>query len=185
MVTRMRSFRRKLIVIVLCAILIVVAFSFEAYAHSYVKIHNLKVVNSEEALTVPYSYNQSVTFSMDGAEWLILFYNPSYYTVPMYAYLDIFKIAENTSFFVQGINIVPINELSTSNPEGTNDDPHYYYASVYNNITEVAIPYIAFAGSYVVNFAVTFKVYETTLLGVFSVNQKTINFVSAMYIPAN
>ncbi len=188
---------KKFFAIFLIMFLIIV--SVEIYAFSYIKIDNLNIVNPKDALNLPGGawFNGSFTFSSNGAKWLILFQltNRTSASGEGVSWIYIFKIAQNTSFGIINLNIVPekVNLSATPDYDAVHEESPFFttggpgrnsYTSPFNNYTFVTLGYQVSSGVYNVDFAFTFRVYETTLLGVVPLNQATINFSGQITIPA-
>jgi hypothetical protein len=191
----MRHFDRGFVAMVLVVILVGVV-CFEVYAHLYIKIDNLPVVSSKYAFQVPQVINDSYTFSSGGTKWLLLWellpasndtVTPLGGTVNVY----IFKLNESTNSIIQNLNIVGEKMLVTSSngnfsasSGGLTNLRHNIFSevgSVYS-IGEVDGGPFPFEAYNKVDFAFTFQVYETTLVGIFPVQQEIIQFNDTMLL---
>jgi hypothetical protein len=184
----MRRFTRKRLAIIVSVAILVGAICLEAFAHFYIQIYNLPVVASEEALKVPSLNNGTRTFSSNGAQWLIITQLPAfdYLVNPGIVGFYIYKIQENTSLFVQSLNLVAEKIDIQSNPDGVRVDPAYggLRFDTYSRTEQASVLctiagqgyIISQSGTYEVDFAFTFRIYETTLLGIFQVNEATVHF---------
>jgi len=184
----MHHISRKLVAVILVIVLVVV--SIEAYAFSYVNVSNLQIVNIESASKFPAWFNESYMFSSDGAQWLILFQLAGdNIGISSYALFYIFKVAQNLSLVVLNTNLVPQKFwVSTPTNEGVlNDDPYFTstnsYRCINNNCTFAKVEYTAFSGTHNVDYAFTFRVYETTLVGIVPLNEATVHFNGTINIP--
>jgi hypothetical protein len=185
----MRRFGRKFISVVLVVILVGVV-CLEVYAHLYIKIDNLPVVNSNYAFQVPHVINDSYTFSSGGTKWLFLWEllpttNDTNTPLGGVVNIYIFKLNETTNSIIQNLNIVGEKMLVTSsngNFSGSSGGPTNLH---HNNFSEVGFVY--FIGEVygkpfpievydTIDFAFTFQVYETTLFGIFPVQGETVHF---------
>lgn len=188
----MRHFSRKRLAIIVSVAILVGVICFEAFAHFYIQIDNLPMVTSEEALEVPSLNNGTCTFSSNGAQWLLIMKLPAfdYLVNPGIVWFYIYKIQENTSLFVQSLNLVAEKIDIQSTPDGVRVDPTYgglrfgTYSGARVLCTIAAQGYsISQSGTYEVDFAFTFRVYETTLLGIFQVNEGTVHFNETWTLP--
>jgi len=192
----MRRFSRKRLAIIVSVAILVGVICLEAFAHFYIKIDNLPVVTSEEALEVPSLNNGTCTFSSNGAQWLLIMQLPAfdYLVNPGIVMFYIYKIQENTSLFVQSLNLVAEKIDIQSTPDGVRVDPTYGglrfgpysrtapFATVLCTIAGQGYS-ISQSGTYEVDFAFTFRIYETTLLGIFQVNEATVHFNATWTLP--
>jgi hypothetical protein len=191
----MCPFSRKRLAIVVSVAILVGVICLEAFAHFYIQIYNLPVVTSQEALEVPSLNNGTRTFSSNGAQWLLIMQLPAfdYLVNPGIVGFYIYKIHENTSLFVQSLNLVAEKIDIQSTPDGVRVDPSYggLRFDTYSR-TELAPVLCTIAGqgysisqsgTYEVDFAFAFRVYETTLLGIFQVNEATVHFNATWTLP--
>jgi hypothetical protein len=160
------------------AIILIGAFCLETYAHLYIHVDNISVVNSQQALKVPNAINGTTTFSYGGTKWLILMALPSFGFQPDLgrATFYIFKIEDNKNLLVQEVNLVAQEVTLKSNPSGVEDlGPSEIYPAT-ENYSAAGLSYFISAGSYNVDFVLDFKIYETTPLGIFQVDQSSLDF---------
>jgi hypothetical protein len=174
---------KKLLAVIL--VVIIAAVSTEAYAFSYITINNLEVVSPQNA-KVPQGqwFNESYTFSGDGSKWLILFQAPP--SAAWNSWVYIFKTAQNSSFFIQNMNLIPQRIEFSATPTSVTainenigfTDMGSVPRNMYNALLFNNYDYGAPSGVFYVNFsfAFTFRIYETTLLGIFPLNEATIHF---------
>jgi len=157
------------------------------------------VVNSQDAFRFPVGYNESATFSSDGTTWLILFNSGGNYApISWGGLIYIFKIAQNNSLGVLNSNLIPQkigiaapppnNGVYTDNPYFPSDNPYgfspqNYYNCIDNNCTVVWYEYSVTSGTFNVSLAFTFRVYETTLVGIVPSDEATIYFNSTIAVP--
>ncbi len=168
------------------AVILLVTFCSEAYAHFYLQISNISVVNSQDALSVPFMINGTSTFSYGGTKWLLLIQLPIYSDHPNTgrATLYIFKTEETKSFFIQGLNLIAEDVTIKSSPSGALIiQPLLLYPSSQNYSVAGLTYQILGPGAYNLDFMLTFKIYETTLLGIFPVDESTVNFNQTFTVP--
>ena len=179
----MLHLNKKLLAVIL--VVIIAAVSTEAYAFSYITINNLEVVSPQDAkLPQGNWFNESYTFSSGGSKWLILFQAPT--TPGWNSWIYIFKTAQDNSFFIQNMNLIPQRIEFSATPTSVTainenigfTDMGSVPRNMYNALLFNNYDYGAPSGVFYVNFsfAFTFRIYETTLLGIFPLNEATIHF---------
>lgn len=158
-----RRINRKLVALILSVFLVLVLV--ETYAHFYVHIRDLPVLNREEALKLVSCYNGSSTFSSSGASWFVVWriQRPNYSL--NFAYIYLFKIKQNKTLFIQNIDVKILGLKATSNNTGNLyakiDDIFYK-----SNYTIVRIRYdLGEIGTYQIDFGLLVKIYEETIFG--------------------
>ncbi len=82
------------------------------------------MVSSNDALTVPLSYNATATYSCNGAKWLIIAVLPAFRNLSAYgtALYYVYKIDQRNDFFAQSVDIIPEDIEISSNPIGVHTD---------------------------------------------------------------
>jgi Uncharacterized protein conserved in bacteria len=175
-------------VTLILVIIVACAFSAEAYAHSYVQVAQLPVVSSNDALTVPLSYNATATFSSNGAKWLIIAVLPAFRNLSQSGAVIyyVYKIDQRNDFFTQSVDIIPEDIEISSNPIGVHTDGALRYQPYLyeGNCTTAGKGYfISNVGTYFVDFSFRFKVYKTTPLGIFPLDEETIHFNETWTLP--
>jgi hypothetical protein len=171
---------------IVLAIILFAAFCLQAYAHLYVQITDLPVVNSQNALRIPYGpINGTCIFSYGGAKWLLIMQLPTScnFSNPGFVTFYIVKTQESNWFLVQRVDIVAEQIMIESTFAGLETDGSL---SVYSleNYSVAKTEYIAtWPGTCNVDFALNFKVYETTLIGIFQVQESTIHFNQTLFVP--
>ncbi len=178
-----KNVSRKSIVIILVATLLL-AVCFEIYAHIYIKIANLPVVSSADVLKLPYISNDTYILSANGAEWLLALKQFNVTSEPAGLVLFIFKIKQNTNFYIQSIDLIPenlqVNLGIKDSSFSTNLTPYYTQNS---NCTIQPATYTFSPGTYNCTFNFKFKIYESTLLGISTVNETTVQFYETKTYP--
>jgi hypothetical protein len=173
-----RRLSRRMFAVVLVAVLVGV-ICVEVYAHSYVKIDNLPVVNANDALTVPMAINGTCTVSSGGATWLIIMELPTFVHMPPTGAITfyIYKSQESKSLLTQSVDFVAQNIAVKPDVCGVQTDQDFSSYLYYNNCTTAGISYhIVNSGTYNIDIALTYKTYQTTLIGILPVNSGTIHF---------
>jgi hypothetical protein len=176
---------KKLLALILVLVVVIAAVSIETYAFSYITINNLEVVSTQNAkLPQGYWFNESYTFSSDGSKWLILFQAPT--NVAWNSWIYIFKTSQHTSSFIKNMNLIPQRIEFSATPTSLHAintnigfiDMGSVPMNMYNSLLFNNYGYTAPSGTSYVNFAFafTFRIYETTLLGIFPLNEATIHF---------
>jgi len=167
--------------IAVIALILVIFASLEVYAHNYVQIHSLPVVDEDEvhkSSSWRY-YTGTCTFSRGGCRWLVgwIIRRPA----PWYGYVDIFKIEENRSFFTLSTDVLILGLKATSN----NTENFWarlekiYYA---DNYTSVVVSYdFNGVGTYQISFSLQVQIYERTLLGLIPKEEITLPINATVY----
>lgn len=179
-------------------IVLISVVCLENYARTYVQVNNLSLVSSEDAFKItgigsgPNYVNASCLYSSNGATWLLIFNAIKNFTNTNtgLASLYILKINQSTNFFVQSVDVVGegLQFSYQSNFIGNGDFSIRQYAFVpeYLNLDNCSLAYAfydAFSGYYNTTFDFTFKVYETTMLGILLVNETSIQFNEEITVP--
>ena len=158
-----RCINRKLVALIIFVFLVLVLV--EIYAHFYVHIHGLPVLNREEALKLVSCYNGSSTFSSSGARWFIVWRIQRPTSSINFAYIYLFKIKQNKTLLVQNVDVeilgLKATSNNTSNLYAKIDDVFYK-----SNYTIVRIRYdLGKIGMYQIDFDLLVKTYEETIFG--------------------
>jgi hypothetical protein len=162
---------RKIAALIIVVVLIVVPV--EIYAHTYVEIHGLRVLTEDDALKLlPFLkydlYTVNCTLSSSGCQWLFVWEIGMPKVSFGFAYVHIFKIGQNASFFVQGIDLAKFKLESTTNEsDGWLEVQMRDISYDDNQTTLTVVYYFGRPGSYEVYFGLHAEVYEETLFGIF------------------
>ena len=157
------SFRRK---IVLVALIVVILVSLEVYAHVYVQIHGLAVVDDQEA-TDSFHYGHitgTYVFSSSGGKWLVVWTATEASTSANDGFISIFKVEENNSLLTLGTDVAIVGLDVKSNHTG------WFFADLdavlyESNRTDMRIwYYFGEIGTYQIDFGLVVQVYEETFL---------------------
>lgn len=172
---------RKLIAIL--ALIIAVFVILEIYAHNYVKIHHLATITEAEALKLsPSNYTSTYTFTSSGGRWLILWKIEKPSPSANYAWVYLFKIEQNSSFFVRSVDLIIPELQPTSNSTGG-----YFWAEIddilyLSNRTIIRIQHhFGEIGAYQIDFGLRVKTCEATLLGLLPREEIKIPMNTTLY----
>ena len=157
------SLRRK---IVLVALVFVILVSLEVYAHVYVEIHGLAVVDDQEA-TDSFHYGHitgTYVFSSSGGKWLVVWTATEASTSVNDGFISIFKVEQNNSLLTLGTDVTIVGLDVKSNHTG------WFFADLNavlyeSNRTDMRIGYyFGEIGTYQIDFGLVVQVYEETFL---------------------
>jgi len=188
----LRRLDKKIFAIIL--IIVVATVSIETYAFTYIQVPDLHAVTSQNAVKSTFWFTESYTFSSNGGTWLIRFYLPNETepSIDSESVICIFKIAQSSNLGVLNVNLVPekfkvsavppMEGLYTGNQFFAPGSGSYFY-STFSNCTCVHLGNDVSPGSFTVDFAFTFRVYETTLVGIFGLNEATVHFDGTITTP--
>jgi len=179
--TKVRLSGRKKIGLV--ALMLVILASLEVYAHTYVQVHSLPVVTSDEALD-SFPFGQSTgtyIFSSAGCRWLVVWKAVEASTSINYGFISIFKVEENKSLFTLNTGLVVLR----LQPESNNSA--WFWAELdevlyENNRTSARIEYyFGEIGTYKIDFGLVVQIYEETLLATFLREEIRIPLETSIY----
>jgi hypothetical protein len=170
--------RRK---IALAALSLIIFTSIEVYAHVYVQIHGLPVVDEEEVHRLSNSqyYTGTSTFSSSGCRWIVgwIVRRPA----PQNGYVFIFKTEQNGSYFVLGTDLLVLGLEATSN-NTSSFWAHMDEIDYESNYTAIRIDYeLGEIGTYQINFELHVRVYERTLIGLIPKEDIAIPISATVY----
>ena len=179
-VTTLRINRR---LIAISALIIAALVILEIYAHTYIELHHLPTITETEAFKLsPSNYTATYTFTSSGGRWLTLWKIEKPSPSVNFAWVYLFKIEQNGSFFIPNIDLVILELKPTSNSTGG-----HFWAEIdgilyESNRTIIRIQfYLGEIGTYQIDFGLRVKIYEETLLGLIPKEEIKIPMNATLY----
>lgn len=183
-----KSFRLGRRGIVFVALILLIFASLEIYTQTYVQVFTLPVVTEENAQSFmqqsargsPDSFYKMDTynFSSSGCSWLLVLETLKNTSVPENsAFVDIFKVKQNGSFFVLSTDLVILSVRALSQDAQSSGQFEAMFDGIFNNnnYTIARIDYFSPGpGTYDAVFNLTVGIYQRTLVGLIPKEQVTI-----------